>query len=211
MLNRVVSRNASSRWITAEEITELFEAIGAPRPTSVVAQHKVTVGVKSITFSVPGIDRNIVEENLRYLAGEGFDPKSIASVELDWSTVKGLPEDSGEYSPGETDDEIRATRARIETGIRDWVIEQHLTHGRWCAGGINEVLMDLGLEKLPKRREYRVSRQVTGTWYDTVDAHSPEHALKVAEANVWNTDDDGDMMNGYFKPKDLGAVTVEED
>lgn len=192
-----------------EEVTDLFQAIGAPPITDFTMRHKVTAKLVSMTFKVSGTDRKNVLENLQKLATGKFDPKAVDSVELDWSTVEGLPEEGQEWSPGETDDEILTTRVRIETGVRDWIIDQQMAHERWCIRGVDKVLAELGLEELPERREYRVSREITATWYTLVDAYSEESAVAVAEShNKWRVDDDGDAMDGYFSPKELGPVTA---
>lgn len=192
-----------------EEVADLFQAIGAPPIADFTTRHKVTAKLVSMTFKVSGTDRKSVLENLQKLATGKFDPRAVDSVELDWSTVEGLPEESPDWTPGETDDEILATRVRIETGVRDWIVEQQMTKERWCVGGVDQILAELGLEELPERREYRVSRKITATWYTLIDAYSEESAIAAAERrNDWRTDEDGDTMHGYVSPKELGPVTA---
>lgn len=198
-----------------EEVADLFQAIGAPPITDFSTKHKVTAKAVSVTFKVPGTDRKSVLENLRRgINAESMRPGSmrpgmVQSIELDWSTVEGLPEEGQEWPPGETDDETRDAWIRIKTGVRDWIVGQQMAHERWCVGGVNQVLAELGLEELPERQEYRVSREITATWYTLVDAYSEESAVAVAEShNKWRVDDDGDAMDGYVSPKELGPVTA---
>lgn len=168
----------------------------------------MTVGVKSVTFKVGGDTRAEIVDRLHAFAKTGIPYRFVDRLELDLSNVEGLPEEGeSTYSPGDTDEEIRATREKIEQGLRNWFIAKRKA-GTWCDGGINDVLNELDIEELPEEVTYTLRREVTAVWQLEVDAYDEADAKDRAD---WELDSDDEPREGVIMIKTMSdKITAEE-
>lgn len=193
-----VDQHTTNGDIMSEDQRDLYVLLGLPvapgeSNVEVTAQYK-----SSVTYRVPGSVASDRESIVSWLKGKLGVPRDAhaqahsmgSEIELDEHSITGLPEDEDETTEEapvvETADDVLASIDTMKAALHKWCRDN--VH-RWCgARAANTSLKALGIDPLPRRRGFTVTRPLANgaghaSYY--LNAFSPEEAIEEAKKMNW--------------------------
>lgn len=152
-------------------------------------------GENTYTLEVPvtGVYRRQVVASNRAEAERRFADLRGTSISISPYTVNGSPTfTSGpeDPDPAAVDPAAPTTVDATLAAFREYLLLAVIAGPRVCVDGVNEVLTDFGLDRVPQRREFTVTRPATATATTSVTAYDEASARRVAEWR-WDSDHSG--------------------
>ena len=153
-------------------------------------------GENTYTLEVPvtGIYRRQVVASNRAEAERRFAERRGTQVSVTDYTVQGGtptftcgPEDP---DPAVVDPGAPTTVNGTLEAFREYLLLAVIAGPRVCVEGVNDVLADFGLDRVPERKEFTVTRPATATATTSVTAYDEASARRVAEWR-WGSNQSG--------------------
>lgn len=207
---KLVHNEAESRvndgYVTVNELNEQFKLAKLPPlsgnvlveltiPVSMIVTHQFSSNPSRHQEGETARDYllrqvNNIKNDLRF-------GKVVGEAVVDVDNIKGLPGDGDQddYVPPTTADDALARIDAAKKLLIEWVRDQLVLKRRWCKDGAASSLRRATVGDLGRRDYYVVTRETAaGTAKATVDAYSPEQAVRYAEISWKN--------NGVVLPSD---------
>jgi hypothetical protein len=172
--------------LTSEWVNKKLAKLGVPDRID---------GENTYTLEVPvtGINRRTVVASNRAEAERLFASMHGTQIGVtdytlqDTPTFTSGPEDP---DPAVVDPAAPTTVDATLTAFREYLLLAVIAGPRLCEHGVNEVLEKFGLDRVPQRKEFTVTRPATATVTTTITAYDEASARRVAEWR-WASDHSG--------------------
>jgi len=170
--------------LTADWMNKKLHRLGIAERIEVEHAYQLTGTVTgTVNLRIYGRTRAEAADKFRALL-DGHNPaNTVAATLVGDPTFTDGPEDP---DPADVDPDAPTTVDSTLLKLHELIMLGHISGPKYCDTGANRVLASFGLDPIPPRRTYTVTRPVEGIASTTVSAFDEASAMKVAG---WRWDD----------------------